>query len=232
MIRKLKPEQAGELLLAICALQDGDTYEFQDPTMAAIFSMIEPIMQEDIIAYEEKCEQNRRNVQKRYEKATENSEAPTEIHESDTESYDRIRPCESVQRPDTNETDNDNDNDNDNDFIKEKPPKGGKKKSALDQVADAPLSEPMKEKLREWIRYKTERREPYKPTGLQTLITRIARAEQARGTTAVMKLIDDSMSNGWKGIIWERLENRQQPTRAAPLRGFDALIAMEEAANG
>ena len=93
------------------------------------------------------------------------------------------------------------------------------------------MSEPMKDKVREWMKYKAERGETYKPTGLQTLINRISREEKVHGAIAVMRLIDDSMSNGWRGIIWDRLGKPAYgdiPTR--PLTGFDALIAMEEAA--
>lgn len=114
---------------------------------------------------------------------------------------------------------------------KEKPSKEGKKKT--DPVSDSDMSEPMKDKVREWLRYKNERREPYKPTGLQTLVNRIAKEERAHGTGAVMRLIDDSMSNGWRGIIWDRLGKQTYGARDTPrqLTGFDALIAMEEAAN-
>lgn len=112
---------------------------------------------------------------------------------------------------------------------KEKPSKEGKKKA--DPIKDSDMSEPMKDKVREWMKYKAERGETYKPTGLQTLINRISREEKVHGAIAVMRLIDDSMSNGWRGIIWDRLGKPAYgdiPTR--PLTGFDALIAMEEAA--
>ena len=79
------------------------------------------------------------------------------------------------------------------------------------------------DKLREWLKYKTERKETYKEQGMKALLRQIENSQITYGEQAVCNLIDDSMSNGWKGIIFDRLkqrspQNAQQPQRQQPQR--------------
>ena len=73
-------------------------------------------------------------------------------------------------------------------------------------VGESNLSDPVKDKLIEWLAYKKERREGYKETGLKSLITEVGRHEQESGSTAVINLINECMANGWRGIIWDKLK--------------------------
>lgn len=66
-------------------------------------------------------------------------------------------------------------------------------------------------KMEEWIKYKTERKEPYKEQGMKALLRQVENNALTYGDSAVCELIEESMSNGWKGIIFERL--KQKPTR-------------------
>ena len=75
-----------------------------------------------------------------------------------------------------------------------------------DVVSDSNLSGPVKEKLAEWIRYKKERREGYKETGLKSLITQAQKYEQKYGSSAVIDIIGISMASGYRGIVWDRLD--------------------------
>lgn len=67
----------------------------------------------------------------------------------------------------------------------------------------------LEEKVIEWITYKKERRDGYKETGLKSLCTQIEKKAKEYGETAVCNLVTECMSNGWKGIIWDRLKNQQ-----------------------
>lgn len=58
----------------------------------------------------------------------------------------------------------------------------------------------------DWLRYKAERREAYKPTGLQKLRTRVQNAAKTYGDEAVAALIRECMASNWAGIIFDRLE--------------------------
>lgn len=58
----------------------------------------------------------------------------------------------------------------------------------------------------DWLRYKTERREGYKPTGLKSLLTEIENRVKQHGENAVVDVIRLSMANNWRGIIWDRIK--------------------------
>lgn len=73
-------------------------------------------------------------------------------------------------------------------------------------ITKANISEPVKEKLCEWLEYKKERREGYKEMGLKSLITQAQKYEQQYGAIAVIDIIGCSMASGYRGIVWDRLD--------------------------
>lgn len=77
-------------------------------------------------------------------------------------------------------------------------------------LPDYLFSDALQAKISEWITYKAERKESYQEQGLKTLLRRLENNRIEYGEQAVMDLIDESMSNGWKGIIFDRLQQRQQ----------------------
>ena len=106
-------------------------------------------------------------------------------------------------------------------------------------LPDYDLSPMLADKLREWFKYKTERKEPYKEQGMKSLLRQVESHCSQYGDKALAALIDDSMANGWKGIIFDRLKqkaapNAQQPyqgsgvRRNAPPSGVDRILEMME----
>ena len=78
------------------------------------------------------------------------------------------------------------------------------------------FSEELREAVRSWVRYKTERREPYKRVGFAALLSRIAVSAGDYGDRAVIDAISQSMSSGYKGIVFDRLgQARPQPKKIA-----------------
>lgn len=68
------------------------------------------------------------------------------------------------------------------------------------------LTENLKDKLRDWLKYKTERKESYKEQGMKSLLRQIESRAANYGDDAVGNLIDECMASNWKGIIWDKLE--------------------------
>lgn len=66
----------------------------------------------------------------------------------------------------------------------------------------------LRAKMIEWITYKTQRKEEYQEQGMKTLLRRIENNSLTYGDQAVCDLIDESMSNGWKGIIFDKLQQK------------------------
>lgn len=67
-------------------------------------------------------------------------------------------------------------------------------------------------KIIEWLEYKQERKELYKETGLKNLLTQIENNIDQYGEEKVIDVISQSMANNWKGIIFDKLTSKEQPT--------------------
>ena len=89
--------------------------------------------------------------------------------------------------------------------------KGGKRETTQSiferLLPEYTISDVMADKLREWFKYKTERKDGYKEQGMKSLLKQVANKASVYGDTAVCNLIDECMSNGWKGIIWDKLQS-------------------------
>ena len=90
-------------------------------------------------------------------------------------------------------------------------------RTLLDQLLpDYIIPDPLADKLREWVKCKSERKEAYKEQGMKALLRQIENNQLTYGHEAVCDLIDASMSNGWKGIIFDRLKQKV-PTIKQPI---------------
>lgn len=76
----------------------------------------------------------------------------------------------------------------------------------ISPLENSGLSEPVKAEMEKWLKYKKERKESYKPMGLQSLLTQVRGKEQEYGIQPVVDVIELSMSNQWRGIIWDKIK--------------------------
>ncbi|MEG2273727.1 MAG: phage replisome organizer N-terminal domain-containing protein [Clostridia bacterium] len=65
------------------------------------------------------------------------------------------------------------------------------------------FSEKLKAKIVDWLNYKKYQ---YKVTGFQSLLTIITKNAEQFGEQAIVDLIDESMANTYKGIIFDKLK--------------------------
>lgn len=77
-------------------------------------------------------------------------------------------------------------------------------------LPDYLLSDSLQAKMGEWVKYKTERKEPYKEQGMKSLLRQAENKAIQYGDDAVCSLIDECMANNWKGIIFDRLQQSQR----------------------
>lgn len=78
-------------------------------------------------------------------------------------------------------------------------------KSATQVLEDWCLPPAVTECLHRWFQYKKERREPYKPMGLTALLNRVEQNVALHSESAVISIIEQSMSSNYKGILWDKL---------------------------
>lgn len=62
-----------------------------------------------------------------------------------------------------------------------------------------------------WLKYKTsEKKDSYKEIGFKALLIKIKQNSEKYGEQAIIDLINESISNNWKGIIWDKLLNEKE----------------------
>lgn len=107
------------------------------------------------------------------------------------------------------------------------------KEKELENECYLPLTPSLREIVKQWVTYKEERKEAYKPTGLQKLVSQIANATEKYGEKAMADVIERSMAANYQGIVFDWLERgnsrgtganaagNQTPTRDW---GLDAIV--------
>lgn len=66
----------------------------------------------------------------------------------------------------------------------------------------------------DWLAYKREKRQDYKPTGLKSLVTQARKYAAQYGEQAVADLIRVCMASNWQGIIFDRLSKPSSVPKA------------------
>lgn len=85
----------------------------------------------------------------------------------------------------------------------------GQRKRTKEKDKDSilsPLPPTLREAVEKWVTYKGERREEYKPVGLQSLVTQITKAAEEYGEKAMIDVISRSMAANYKGIVFDWLK--------------------------
>ena len=197
LVMPMKDDQAGVLFKAVFTYQLTGEEPEEDSVINPMFNLFKSMFVQDQAAYEHTCNVNKRIAEERSQNKTKRNEPSRSVTNRNGEGRS------------TTDTDNDTDTDKDTDTEKDKDTDKDREKPKRTQAAlvgESTLSDPVKDKLMEWLSYKKERREGYKETGLKSLITEVGRHEQESGSTAVINLINECMANGWRGIIWEKLK--------------------------
>ena len=158
------------------------------------FSFIRAQLDRDADKYSERCERNRENGAK--------GGRPPHGDGKPEKPKTSERFSAKPKKPDT-EKETDTDTEKETDI-----------KNPLTPLEDR--SPALLEAANEWLRYKRERKEDYKPTGLKSLVASIRKHAEQYGDEAVAALIGECMAAGWKGIIWDRLDQRGRDQPGAP----------------
>jgi hypothetical protein len=98
-------------------------------------------------------------------------------------------------------------------------------------LAEYNLSDPVREKVLEFINYRKQIKKPYKTDqGLRSMMKLVESKEQEYGSSAVMEVIDRSIQNEWQGLFFEKLDARKKPSKGKDLDSFYQMV--DNFANG
>ncbi len=64
--------------------------------------------------------------------------------------------------------------------------------------------------VEDWLRYKRERRQGYRPTGQAALLRQVRDQAQRHGEEAVAEILRRSMASGWAGVAWDKLDGLEK----------------------
>lgn len=64
----------------------------------------------------------------------------------------------------------------------------------------------VKTALLDWFTYKAERKESYKPKGRESFLSSVRNKLKQYKPAAVVDVIQNSMANNWKGVIWDTID--------------------------
>lgn len=114
-------------------------------------------------------------------------------------------------------------------MLGETPPPGKANGKQTDEAAELErLPAILQPVVREWLEYKRQRREKYAPVGLTALISEVLNNAGKYGDAAVAQIVRTSMASGYKGIVFDRLQNGKTPvavTGGAPTDWAKAAVA-------
>lgn len=213
-------EQAGLLIRAMVRYARDEAPVLEDPVVKAVFATIKPRMDKDREKWEQECERRAEAGRK------------GGLAKASNAKQSQAEPSKAKERLATL-ADNDPDCDYEDDNNPPKSPQRGKRESQMDMydrlITGRAVNNEMAETLRAWIVYKVERNERYKEAGMRSLITQAVNHGAAHGADAVCSVIRESMANGYKGIVWDRM-GKDPPKRRnirPPERNYD-MAALEK----
>lgn len=85
------------------------------------------------------------------------------------------------------------------------------KKKATDLIAERKFSDRLRTAVEEWIKYKIEKRQGYKETGLKSFLSQVEKKVSEHGEDAVISVINSSMSANYQGVVWDWLQKKSPP---------------------
>lgn len=228
-LNSLSPEKAYEVISGIVSFcLSGNPPTFNDPMQELVCKVIFNRLKSDKDKYQKTCERRRENgskggrpknqtVKEKSKKTKwflEKAKKPDIDIESDTDIESDI------------DIDIDTDIESDTDNIPPKSPQGDKRPDDVFEGRSIP--EPIKAEVRKWLEYKKERRETYKPTGLLSFLSTVEKKCAMYGEEDIVDLIEESMSNGWRGIIWDHLSGKEKPAEKPEELPPDLLEAKQQ----
>lgn len=84
------------------------------------------------------------------------------------------------------------------------------------------ISDNLLESVNDWIGYKRERKFSYKERGMRTLLKTVSEKSKQYGDEAVKKAIDESISNGYQGIVWEKIGKVRSMNETKEVKSYES----------
>ena len=94
-------------------------------------------------------------------------------------------------------------------------------KSMVAILQERHFSQPIEEVMTQWLKYKVEKKNGYKETGLKVLLDKVDRLVKEYGEDAFVDVVIRSMEKNYQGIVYEWLE-KENPKQDK--QGFERFV--------
>lgn len=203
--KNLSRSQFGDLIVyALLYDETGEVPDIQDIEVRVAFGVVQYDIDTNRSNYESVCTRNRENGKKGGRPATRETQSNPQ---EPTKPRVTHRNPENPQKPDS-----ERDRDSERDSEGAKAPQDAPAREG-DIFTGRSFSLPMRDKLTEWLKYKAERRESYKPTGLKSFLTEVENKLKTHSEADIIALIGECMASGYRGVIWDKLKARASPQK-------------------
>lgn len=216
-LKALPKREQVNVVLAICAYALDEEMPNLSGVALSVFTLIRPTL-----------DSGRNKAMNRMNKTGKGEKEIGNKHGTNEEQNDnkKEQTGKEKEREGEGEGEREYERENDSSSLPPVPPSRGapdsarKEKPEKPREADWGFGPELTEAFRAWLRYKAEKRQPYKPEGLRALVTETRHNAERYGEAAVAALIRKCMSANWQGIIWDRLDKVDRAP--GPCGGKDA----------
>lgn len=227
-IRHLSKKDRETVLMAVCAYALDNVEPTLTGVAASVFTLIRPTLDSGRIKAENRINKRESTAERNENKSGTNQKQTKNKPESNRNQNDNK----------TEQTGNEKEREREREIEREKEVEGEREndssisypplsphKGDEDAVRERGFCPELEEAVLSWLRYKRERREGYKPTGLAKLLTQIEHEARDYGAAAVVDVMGKSMSANYQGIIWDWLRRpgagMDKTLQRPEWRGFD-----------
>lgn len=84
----------------------------------------------------------------------------------------------------------------------------------MEMIEEKPYSDPLKEKLKEWLKYKSEKKQGYKQTGFKAFLSKVDKELKDKTEDTVIDCFDNAMSHNWSGVYYNTTQSNQKKQAA------------------
>ena len=227
-IRHLSKKDRETVLMAVCAYALDNVEPTLTGVAASVFTLIRPTLDSGRIKAENRISKRESTAEQNDNKPGTNqkqngNKPKTNRNQNENKTEQTVNEREEEEEEEK-EVEREGESERENDSSISYPPLSPHKGDE-DAVRERGFCPELEEAVLSWLRYKRERREGYKPTGLAKLLTQIEHEARDYGVAAVVDVMGKSMSVNYQGIIWDWLRRPGAGMDKAPQRpewrGFD-----------
>lgn len=223
-IRHLSKKDRETVLMAVCAYALDNVEPTLTGVAASVFILIRPTLDSGRIKAENRINKRESTAEQNENKPGTNQKQTKNKPESNRNQNDNKTEQTGNEKEKEREKEVEEESERENDSSISYPP-SSPHKGDEDAVRERGFCPELEEAVQSWLRYKRERREGYKPTGLAKLLTQIEHEARDYGAAAVVDVMGKSMSANYQGIIWDWLRRPGAGMDKTPQRpewrGFD-----------